>query len=169
MRAPDQRIAEKIVRAVAAGGVTVGTVQLAKRLVERWDREPAPRPPAPEKKAIASVRHHAKARRAEELADEEVRADVWDAVLVRATIDHRGRCACEACHRPRTLEPHHLEPGRGNRVDRIDRVMALCRGCHTGDGDSAHRRPRDFAQTVVVPWARAHRYELPNRKEYRDV
>jgi hypothetical protein len=155
--------------------VTRGTIHLARRLIGQREERAARAAAkacttgAVAKKAIASLDHHAKARRAEEREAEGCRLDVWMAVQERATVDHRGRCCCEACHRPRTLEPHHLELGAGGRPDRIDLVMALCRDCHTLDADSAHRRPRFFALTVVVPWARGHGYALPNRKEYRDA
>lgn len=115
----------------------------------------------------ASVVHHAQVRRDEEREVEEVGAATWAACLYRTRVDHRAREACEACHRQRPLEPHHLELGAGGRRDAPEVVMAVCRDCHTLAPDSAHRAPRRFAQTVVVPWLRAHGYPTPNRKEYR--
>ena len=123
------------------------------------------------KAAIASVEHHEKVRRAEEREREQVSAHTWVACCARSRIDHRGALACEDCHRHATstvgMEPHHLELGAGGRRDAPEVVMVLCADCHRLDPDAAHRRPRHFAQTVVIPWARAHGYDLPNRKEYR--
>ena len=114
-----------------------------------------------------SVVHHAKERRAEEAEAETVKADAWQAVLDRTWRDHRGRQSCESCHQVRALEPHHLELGAGGRRDAPEVVMALCAECHRIGDVSAHLTPKRFAQTVVVPWAQAHGYSLPNRKEYR--
>jgi hypothetical protein len=47
--------------------------------------------------------------------------------------------------------------------------MALCADCHRTGKDAAHRRVRWFAVEIVIPWAKAHGYPLPNRKEYRDA
>jgi hypothetical protein len=79
--------------------------------------------------------------------------------------DHRMRRCCEACHKEKALEPHHLILRA--RTDAPEVVMGLCRDCHTLDPHSAHRSPRAFAQKIVVPWAARHGYPLPNRKEYR--
>lgn len=171
MRAADQRLAEAIVRSVANGEVTRGTGVLARRLVERWDAPGAPAVPAPAKQPVASVAHHEKARRAEEHGREAVKAETWAACCARSRIDHRGALACEACHHHATstvgMEPHHLV--LVERTDAPGLVMVLCHDCHTLDPTSAHRAPRAFAKNVVVPWAKAHGFELPNRKEYRDA
>lgn len=167
MNAKDQRIAEEIVRAVAREGVVVGTVQLARRLVDRWDAAPAPRAPAPKKAPIPSVERH-EAHVAElEREREQVSVATWEAVLHRTRVDHRARQACECCHRERPLEPHHLEMGRGNRTDAPHLVMALCADCHRLAPSAAHRRVLWFAVEIVIPWAKLHGYPLPNRKEYR--
>ena len=174
------RLEEQLIRAVAEDRVTAGTKALARRYLEKRERKAA-RGAADActtakvaKAAIASVEHHRKARRAEERELEDVAKETWLAVLARSTVDHRGRACCEACHRlPGVgrlgpLEPHHLELGAGGRPDELHLVMALCADCHRLDPDAAHRRPRHFAQTVVIPWARAHGYSLPSRKEYRE-
>jgi hypothetical protein len=119
----------------------------------------------PAKQPPATVAHHAKVRRAEERELEEVKRETWDAVLERIRVDHRARVACEGCHKERALEPHHLV--LGERTDAPHLVMGLCAGCHRLTPFSAHQAPRLFAQTVVIPWAAAHGFELPNRKEYR--
>lgn len=162
-----------IIEAVRDGKVDRRLQLLATRYLEQKDRPaPAPRPPAPAKAPIASVVHHAAARRAEEHVREEVKADVWEAVLSRTLVDHRLVHACEACHMPprsgwRELEPHHLELGAAGRPDELHLVMALCSSCHRLAPDSAHRAPRAFSVRIVIPWAQAHGYTLPNRKEYR--
>jgi hypothetical protein len=153
----------EIVRAVAEGKVTIATMQNARRVLER---ELAP---APAKAPIPSVKHHEAFAAELERELEEVSRETWDACLARTRVDHRGRGACESCHRERELEPHHLEMGSGNRTDAAHLVMALCADCHRLAPSAAHRRVRWFAVTVVIPWAKAHSYPLPNRKEYRDA
>lgn len=169
MNAKDQRLSEVIVRAVAARGVTDGTVMLAERLVARWDAPKEERAPAPAKPPIPSVAHHAKQRRAEEREREEVKRETWVACCGRSRVDHRGMLCCEACHKIATsgflLEPHHLI--LGSRTDAPEVVMVLCADCHRLDPRSAHRAPRTFVQKVVIPWLTAHGYPVPNRKEYR--
>lgn len=153
---------ETIIRAVAAGRVTKGTVMLAKRVLERKDALAAqPSPPA--------VEHHARERKAEEREEEKVSQLTWVLVLNRSASDHSGKVVCEACRAfaPWGLEPHHLELGASGRRDHPEVVMALCSDCHRLGPKSAHQSPRFFAQTIVVPWLTAHGYPTPNRKEYR--
>lgn len=155
---------ELIIRAVATRKVTRKVVKLAQSYLEHRERVAACAAGR-----VASIEHHEKARRAEDAEREETSAATWESVLERTARDHLGLCACEACHRARLLEPHHLEPGSGNRRDAPEVVMALCADCHRLAPSAAHRRPRWFALNVVVAWCRAHLYPLPNRKEYRDA
>jgi hypothetical protein len=138
-----------------------------RELVERRAAAKAAREARPKKKVGGATAFHKKVRRQEELAGEEVGRATWSAVLDRTAVDHRGRHCCEACHKLHALEPHHLMLGAGGRVDEPELVMALCADCHRMAPGAAHRAPRTFAQTIVIPWAAAHRYPLPNRKEYR--
>jgi hypothetical protein len=158
------RLEEIIIRAVAGRAVNENTVTLAQRIIARRD---APKPPAPTKKPLPSVEHHRKARRQEEKQAEEVSRATWEAVEARTMADHRMRRCCEACHRERALEPHHLVLGR--RTDAPEVVMALCADCHRLGPKSAHRSPHRFAHDIVIPWAQVHGYPLPRRKEYRDA
>lgn len=154
-------IEEKILRAVAAEKVSRATVLLAQRYLAGKDA-------LAERPAPASVEHHEKVRRLEEREAEDTSIETLFLCRDRTAIDHRGRLACEACHHEKALEPHHLLMGAGGREDRPDVVMLICRDCHILDPRSAHRSPRAFAAKVVIPWAQAHGYQLPNRKEYRD-
>jgi hypothetical protein len=138
------------------------------RAAAAWLEEDArPKPPAPKKRPLASVEHHKKERRAEERSLEETSAATLEVCVLRTVTDHSGRCACEACHHflGRELEPHHLI--LGTRTDAPELVMLLCADCHRLGPGSAHRSPRHFAQHIVIPWAKAHGYPIPNRKEYR--
>lgn len=162
-----------IIEAVRDGKVDRRLQLLATRYLEQKDRPaPAPRPPAPVKAPIASVDHHDRFLAEADRERAETSQATWEKVLSRTLVVHGMTHACEACHaQPRQgwrgLEPHHLELGAGGRRDAPEVVMALCAGCHRLEPESAHRRPRHFAQVVVVPWAALHGYALPNRKEYR--
>lgn len=171
-------IVRQILEAVRDTRVLEATRALARRAIERDDQEKADRERArearaaaraarPKKKLGGATEHHAKARRQEERDAEDVTATCWQLVLLRVQRDHRLLLCCEACHKPKPIEPHHLMMGAGGRVDEPELVMALCRDCHTLNPRSAHRAPRTFAQSIVIPWAARHGFTLPNRKEYR--
>jgi hypothetical protein len=117
------------------------------------------------KKLPASVAHHDAHRASEAATMEQVKGETWRTIFERTSKDHHGWAACESCHVNQLLEPHHLV--LGERTDDPALVMALCDFCHRIGPESAHNAPRHFAQTVVIPWAKAHGYTLPNRKEYR--
>lgn len=169
---------EQLIRALAEDRVTSRTKATARRYLERREVHAAVAAAracttaSVAKAAIASIEHHRKARRAEEREREEVKAEVWVACCARSRIDHRGALACEGCHRHATstvgMEPHHLELGAGGRRDAPEVVMVLCANCHRLGPGAAHRTPRAFVQTVVIPWLKTHGYPLPNRKEYRE-
>lgn len=141
--------------------------------VPTWVRAAAARLLAPrrpiEKVPVPSVVHHDEYLHELKEEREATKVETWNLVLQRTCVDHRGWFACEACHARFTsdsgLEPHHLV--LGERTDAPELVMALCAGCHRLGPKAAHRRPRAFAQHVVVPWAQAHGFELPHRKEFR--
>jgi hypothetical protein len=158
-----------IIEAVRDGKVDRRLQLLATRYLEQKSRPaPAPRPPAPAKAPVASLEHWEASKKAADREADQVGVAVWTQVLLRSATDHRGTPGCEACHRRAGyLEPHHLELGAAGRPDEIHLVMALCSSCHRLAPDSAHRAPRGFALRVVIPWAQAHGYALPNRKEYR--
>jgi 5-methylcytosine-specific restriction endonuclease McrA len=167
-------VVRTLLEALRDGTATPKTRHLARRLLEREDEREA-RAAARAcstskvaKAAIASVEHHQEARRAEERESEKTSAAVWKACVERSVVDHRGVRACELCDRSPlsvgNLEPHHLEYGSGNRLEKekVENVMAVCRKCH----DAFHARPSKYVAKVVA-WCRAHLYPLPNRKEYR--
>ncbi len=171
-------VIRQVLEAVRDDRVTPGTRHTARHLLDREERLKAlaaarscTTTETVAKTPIASVEYHQKYRRAEDEERENVSRVTWSKVLDRTTVDHRGHFACEGCHVSPGgrdgLEPHHLELGAGGRRDAPEVVMALCAGCHRLDPRSAHRTPRLFAQTVVIPWANAHGYALPHRKEYR--
>ena len=120
---------------------------------------------AAKKELGGATAHHEKVRRKKEREAEAVKIGVWSDVLHRVAGDHRGRLACEACGSMVALEPHHLV--LGSREDKAEWVMALCAKCHRLGPISAHVTPLLFAQKIVIPWAKAHGFTLPNRKEYR--
>lgn len=167
-----------ILEAVRDQKVTTGTRSLSARILEAWDRRDALAAGRActtahvAKQAIPSVEHH-EAYLDEKAAEAQaISVSTWSAVLERTAVDHRGWSACEACgktHGRSPLEPHHLELGAGGRRDAPEVVMALCATCHRTGPKSAHRSPRRFALEVVIPWAKAHGFTLPNRKEYRDA
>jgi len=164
-----------ILEAVRDGRVTPGTRAMAASLLKAEERLDALKAAKActsakvAKAAIESIGHHEKYRRAQERELEAVKREVWDEVLDRTWRDHRGFRCCESCHKNPValldLEPHHL--ALGSREDRVDWVMALCATCHRTGTKSAHSAPLWFAQKVVIPWAQAHGYQLPNRKEFR--
>lgn len=156
--------ARAVLQALADGKLEIWMVAHAKEVLPAFAEHRRV-----EKMPIPSVTHHDQVRHELELEEEKVSEACWQAVMKRTALDHRGRCACEACHREKPLEPHHLEMGAGGRPDLPHLVMGLCRDCHTLSSLSAHRAPVLFARSVVIPWARVHRFELPNRKEYRDA
>ena len=168
-------VVKVILEAVRDRAVNARTRDLAIDLLRReeehqaeLERARAARAERPKKKLGGATEHHAKERRQEERQAEAVADGTWALVLIRTQQDHRvPYLCCEACHKPRELEPHHLV--LGSRTDAPELVMALCRDCHTLAPDSAHRAPRGFAVRVVIPWARKHGLSLPHRKEYRDA
>lgn len=169
-------LVRQILEAVRDGRVLPATRELAKRVLAREDQASARREAAaaaraarPKKKLGGATEHHRKARREEEREEEATSAACRAACEERTRLDHRGHLGCEACHRSvmERLDDHHLTIGAAGRVDDPALVMLLCRRCHTLDPKSAHRSPRHFAQTVVLPWLQRHGYPTPNRKEYR--
>lgn len=156
----------RLLEDVAAGEIGPGIASRAKELLEA---KRAPRARKRPEDLGAAYAHAAGRRRVAEQEREEIKRETWVACCARSRIDHHGALACEGCHRHATstvsMEPHHLI--LGSRDDAPNLVMVLCARCHRLGPASAHRRPRFFAQTVVLPWAKAHGYTPPNRKEYR--
>lgn len=161
---PTRPILLTIIRAVAEGKVTPGTVLLARKA---WADENAP---AVEKAPIPSVEHHEKVRRKEARDEDQAKRDMHEAVwtynLAHTTspIAPHGRCDCGCGYAFRHHEEgecDHWKGRRGPGAHTRENGWRLRRECHEQkDGrrpmppgaESFNERRRRYCARAGIPF-----------------